>query len=71
MDDVTKLWEKLSLTDKEGVEFMLTGGVIDDSFTIVAKFLTKRKVNLEAIAWTFHSVWKADGEFEFHDLGNN
>ena len=71
MDDVTKLWEKLSLIDKEGVEFTLTGGVIDDSFAIVAKFLTKRKVNLKAVVWTFRSVWKVYGDFEFHDLGNN
>ena len=71
MDDVTKLWEKLSLTDKEDAEFTLSGGVIDDSFIIVAKFLTKRKVNLEAVARTFRSVWKVDGDFEFRDLGNN
>ena len=37
----------------------------------MAKFLTKRKVNLEAVARTFRSVWKADGDFEFRDLGNN
>ena len=71
MDDVTKKWEKLSLTDVEGNECALIDGVIDDSFALVAKFLTKQKINLEAIARTFRSVWKSDGDFEFRDLGNN
>lgn len=71
MDDITKLWEMLSLIGKEGTKCSLTGGVIDDSFTIVAKFLTKRKFNLEAVAQTVRSVWKANGDFKFHDLGNN
>ena len=71
MDDATKLWEKLSLTNKEGAECTLSSGVIDDSFAIVAKFLTKRKVNLGAVARTFRSVWKANGDFEFRNLGNN
>ena len=71
MDDVTKKWEKLSLTDVEGKECALIDGVIEDSFALVAKFLAKWKINLEAVARTFRSVWKSDGDFEFRDLGNN
>ena len=71
MDDVTKKWEKFSLTDVEGNECALTDNVIDDSFALVAKFFTKWKINLEAVARTFRSVWKSDGDFEFRDLGNN
>ena len=40
MDDITKKWEKLSLTDVEGNECALIDG--DDSFALVAKFLTVR-----------------------------
>ena len=69
MDDITKKWEKLSLTDVEGNECALIDG--DDSFALVAKFLTKQKINLEVVARTFRSVWKSDGDFEFRDLGNN
>lgn len=50
---------------------LFTDGVINDSFAVVAKFFTKRKVNLEVVARTFHGVWKADGDFEFRELGNN
>ena len=45
--------------------------MIDDSFALVAKFFTKRKINLEAVARTFRSAWKSNGDFEFRDLGNN
>ena len=71
MDEVTKQWEKLTLMDIEGEECAFTNDVIDDSFVVVAKFFMKRKINLEVVAQTFHGVWKADGDFEFRDLGNN
>ena len=71
MDEVTKQWEKLTLIDTEGEECALMNGVIDDSFAVVAKFFTKRKINLKVVAQTFQGVWKADGDFEFRDLGNN
>lgn len=71
MDEVTKKWEKLTLTEIEGEECALTNEVSDGFFAVVAKFFTKRKINLEAVARTFQGVWKADGDFEFQDLGNN
>ena len=71
MDEVTKQWEKLTLTDIEGEECALTNDVIDGSFAVVVKFFMKQKINLEAVARTFRGVWKADGDFEFRDLGNN
>ncbi|KAL0000259.1 hypothetical protein SO802_019861 [Lithocarpus litseifolius] len=71
MDEVTKQWEKLTLTDLEGEECALKKDVVDGSFAVVARFLTKRKINLEAVARTFQVAWRADGDFEFRDLGNN
>ena len=71
MDEVAKQWEKLTLTDLEGEECALREDAVDGSCAVVARFLTKRKVNLEAVARTFQSAWKADGDFEFCDLGNN
>ncbi|KAK9984749.1 hypothetical protein SO802_034274 [Lithocarpus litseifolius] len=70
-DDLGGWWLKLSLTEMEGAECALKDGVIDESFAVVAKFFTKRKVNLEAVARTFRSALKVDGDFEFRDLGNN
>ena len=40
---------KLTLTDIEGEEYAFTNDVIDGCFAVVAKFFTKRKINLEAM----------------------
>lgn len=66
-----KQWEKLTLTNLEGEECALKEDVVDGSFTVVARFLTNRKINLEAVARTFRGAWRVDGDFEFRDLGNN
>ena len=71
MDEVAKQWEKLTLTDLEGEECALREDMVDGSCVVVVRFLTKWKVNLEVVARTFRSAWKADGDFEFRDLGNN
>lgn len=71
MDEVTKQWEKLTLTNLEGEECSLKEDVVDGSFAVVARFLTNQKINHEAVAQTFWGAWRVDGDFEFRDLGNN
>ena len=46
MDEIAKQWEKLTLTDLEGEECALREDVVDGSCGVVARFLTKWKVNL-------------------------
>lgn len=53
MDEVTKQWEKLTLTNLEGEECSLKEDVVDGSFAVVARFLTNQKINHEAVAQTF------------------
>lgn len=71
MDEVTKKWGNLSLTEREKVEHDLqdTGPV--EGAAIVAKFFTKRRVNLEAVANTLKSAWRTEFSFEVRDLGEN
>lgn len=62
MEDLEDLWEKLSLTDKEGGG---TRGGVDlvessqrSEYILVAKFLTPRVLNTKFVARTFKLLWK-------------
>ena len=37
----------------------------------MAKFFTKRRINLEAITRMLKIMWRSRGSFDIHDLGNN
>jgi len=50
MDEVTKQWEKLTLTNLEGEKCAHKEDIVDGSFAVVARFLTKWKINLEVVA---------------------
>ncbi|KAF3950548.1 hypothetical protein CMV_023716 [Castanea mollissima] len=71
MDEVTKKWGNLSLTEREEVEHDLQDTELVEGAAIVAKFFTKRRVNLEAVATTLKSAWRTDFSFEVRDLGEN
>ena len=49
----------------------LVDDVIDNSKTLVAKFFTKCRTNLDAINRTLKSMWRSGGAFEIWDLGAN
>ena len=58
MDDLANSWNRLTLSDREGPGCNLTH---DDSvmvFSIAAKFLTRRALNVEVIAKTFTPLWR-------------
>ena len=59
MDDVSGLWERFSLTDKEDVLFEF--GPVDevDPFFLVARFMTNRVINIESVVRTFTPLWWA------------
>ena len=71
MDEVTKKWGNLSLTEREVVEHDLQDTELVEGAAVVAKFFTKRRVNLEAVANTLKSAWRTDFSFEVRDLGEN
>ena len=71
MDEVTKKWGNLSLTKREVIEHDLQDTPRVEGAAIVAKFFTKRRVNLGVVANTLKSAWRTDLSFEFRDLGEN
>ncbi|KAL4600535.1 hypothetical protein ACB092_11G205800 [Castanea dentata] len=71
MDEVTKKWGNLSLTEREEVEHDLQDTELVEGAIIVAKFFTKRRVNLEAVATTLKTACRTDFSFEVRDLGEN
>uniref|UniRef100_A0A7N2R2G9 DUF4283 domain-containing protein n=1 Tax=Quercus lobata TaxID=97700 RepID=A0A7N2R2G9_QUELO len=71
MEDLTKSWTKLSLSEKEGDKLDLSKRKKTQGFVLVAKFYTCRSVNLEAVAKTFRPLWRTKHKFEVSDAGDN
>lgn len=40
-------------------------------YRLAGKFLTKRMLNVDAVAWTFKPLWKISGELKIKDIGDN
>lgn len=53
MDDLAVWWNKLSLSGKECKKFELLKKKDSQEYALAAKFLTKRSVNIDAVAKTF------------------
>ena len=52
MDDLTRSWKQLSLSEKEGKKLALAKNKKRVEFVLAAKFLTKRKVSV--MQWLKH-----------------
>ena len=63
MDEVTKKWGNLSLTEREVTEHDLQDTPRVEGAAIVAKFFTKRRVNLGAVANTLKKCMEDGPEF--------
>ena len=59
MENLTKHWRNLSLNEREGGKLAVKKDRANQEFTLVAKFLTKRVLNNEAIVRTFSPLWQA------------
>ena len=71
MEDITKHWSSFSLSEKEGSGLRLRKEQAIAEFAIAARFLTKRPLNIEAIANTFTPLWRAKSGFKIKNLGNH
>ena len=71
MDEITSLWDYLSLTSKEvdRVDLSGTHGLLGG--LLAAKFLTKRVLNIEAVMRTLKPLWRAVCGFKGRDMGRN
>ena len=53
-----KHWRNLSLNEREGGKLAVKKDRATQEFTLVAKFLTKRVLNSEAIVRTSSPLWR-------------
>ena len=53
MEELTKSWRDLSLSEREGPDLYIKEEQAMPEFSLAAKFLTKHALNFEAIANTF------------------
>ena len=71
MEEITKRWNSISLSEKEGMGLRLKEEQASTEFAIAARFLTKRPLNIEAIANTFTPLWRTKSGFKIKNLGNH
>ena len=71
MEDITKHWSLLTLSEKEGLGLHLRKEQAILEFAIAARFLTTRPLKIKAITNTFTPLWKAKSGFKIKNLGNH
>ncbi|XP_075636755.1 uncharacterized protein LOC142608993 [Castanea sativa] len=60
MEDLTRHWNCLSLSEQEGDDVCFKKDRCSKEYIIAAQFFTKHALNMEAVARTFKLLWKAE-----------
>ncbi|XP_075650223.1 uncharacterized protein LOC142620798 [Castanea sativa] len=71
MEEITSRCEKLSLFVREGRKVRLSNHQRISEHVLAAKFLTRRALNVEAVARTFRPLWLTKEYFHITNVGNN
>ena len=71
MDDLTKQWFGLTISQREGPKVRLQDDMATPVSILAAKFLTKRALNPEVVAATFMHTWRSKQGFKIKNLGNH
>ena len=71
MENLTKHWQSLSLNAREGEELGLDDELSTKNFTMAAKFLTKRALNVEVVTKTFSPLWRSVKGFEVRKISDH
>ena len=71
MEDLTKSWSCLTLSENEGSGLRLTEEQVEPEHILAVKFLTKRALNIDAIAKTFTPLWRAKNVFKIQKEGDH
>ena len=64
MEDLAQSWNKLTLSKREGPGCCLTNEDSVKEYSIAAKFLTRRTLNIDVVARTFRPLWRARNGFK-------
>lgn len=71
MKDLTKHWSSLSLSERGGPSIHLKSEEAITEHGIVARFLTKRPLNIDAIATTFTPLGRSKSGFKGKNIGDH
>ena len=71
MVDLTKSWSCLTLSDNEGSSLRLTEEQVEIEHVLAMKFLTKRALNIDAIAKNFTPLQRAKNGFKIQKEGDH
>ena len=71
MEDLTKSWSCLTLLENEGSDLRVTEEQAEIEHVLAAKFLTKRALNIDAIAKTFTLIWRTKNRFKVQKEGDH
>ena len=71
MEELTRKCDRLSLSAKEGEKLSLPKKLSKTDHVLAAKFLTKRNLNIEAVARTFRPLGRTRESFGVTNAGNN
>ena len=71
MKELSKRCEKLQLTKHETEQVDLDVVEVIKGWVLAGKFLSKRRINLEAVVKALKPIWKTTENFEIQDVGDN
>ena len=71
VEEITRSWNNLSLDEREGSRITLKNTSRSSEFILAAKFLTKRVLNMDAVARTFRQLWRSTAGFKIRNLHNH
>jgi len=71
MEDLTKNWSELSLSNREHTGFFLPKIHKSGEYIIVAKFLTSCHLVMEAVVCTFQQQWRSVNGYKIRNLGDH
>ena len=71
MEDLTRSWSCLTLSECEGSNLRISEEQAVTEYILAAKFLTKRALNIDALAKTFTPLWKSVNGFKIKKEGDH